>query len=133
MSYFEANATHEHKMFAWKLEGSQNENRSLKFKPDESDVTFKNLIEPILRRRGSFESPSVPLPQHLGKETVAKPKNVHEKLCQWAITDWTADREVRMIRDLTMIFKLCMEPTETLAATQRACAEVPTFREPLRA
>jgi hypothetical protein len=113
MIYLEANEAHEHKMFAWKLDcADQHSSRTLIFMPKESDVTLNKLIEPILRFRGSFDSLSVPLPQHLKEagRSLPRPKNVHEKLCQWSITDWSTDREVQMIRDLTMIFKFCMEP-----------------------
>ena len=113
MRYFtEANAVHKDKMFDWKLDtNDQYTSRFLDFELEENDATLKLLIEPILRHRGLFDSSSVPLPSHLIDRKLPKAKSVHERLCQWIVTDWTADRELQMIRDLTVLFKLAMEPS----------------------
>lgn len=113
MRYFiETNALHKDKMFDWKINtDDQYTSRSLDFELDEDDATLKLLIEPILRHRGLFDSSSVPLPSHLIDRKLPKAKTVHERLCQWILTDWTADRELQMIRDLTVLFKLAMEPS----------------------
>jgi hypothetical protein len=116
LRYFEDSEHSKHpKLFDWDLSPKEND-REMQFFPRKDDCTLIQLFKPLLENRGPrFLLGPAPKPKHAEYITSAKDKQQvklleHEILVTWGCADWNTDPEVAMIRELTLLFKILMEP-----------------------
>jgi hypothetical protein len=106
------------KLFDWALSEDQDStnNRELCLSPKNDDCTLMQFFKPLLTSTvPRYMSGPAPKPKHAENISTSNDKqqvtlSEYEVLVTWGCADWNSHPEVAMIRELTLLFKILMEP-----------------------